>query len=1077
VKPISLLSALGLALALLWTAACSKESKLADHLAAADDAFQKREFEKAKIEYINVLNLDRTNSLAIARLGKIYFAQGQPAQAFRLLAYSSNIFPDDIELREHLALIYARAGGETNRARMLDQINEILARDPGNTTAILLLAETARTPESLANLARRIQDLRGNAGDRAAFLIAEAEIARRRGDPTQTEILLRRAIELDPNSDIARQTYGAFLEMQGRLDEAEEHLKRAAELAPAHSPSRERWVRYLIDRRRFDEAKAELDAITKDAPERVSAWVQRAELALAENDLENAEKLLSRALAQAPSDPEALRALAQLRLAQKRPQDAVQEMQKVVTLIPAARSFYQLALAHLLNEDAPRAEQALKQAVEADPGFAPAALLLADMNANRGNFDDAIITLRDIVVRSPQLERAYIQLLRTERAAGRLEDAEKTARLARSQFPRSPAAALQYGLILRQQKKISEAREVFQEFAQMTTNSLVAVEQLVALDVEEGNFPSAHSRVQQVVERNPNEPLVWLMKSEVHRAERDYPGAEAALRKVLQLDPDSNNAFMSLARIYIDSGRRDEAITELEELLKRKPAEESALALLGILRSERGEFAQARDAYERALKVRERSPLVLNNLAYILSEHFNDRERARALALRGREVAPQDPVLADTLGWIEFHRGEFAEARRLIGEASEKLGNNPEVQFHLGMANYMMGQEEQARAAFQRALSATNQFNGRATAQEYLAVLDADPSKLGPQALQTLEARRQQAPRDVIALSRLGQLYESSANYDKAREAYESAYKLNPQSPAILAGLARLLASHFNEAPRALQLIRSARELAPNNPAIAQAAGDIALAAKDYPAAHGHLEVAARQTNSPALSWSLARAAFALGRLDEAARNAQAAAGSDADPKLAAAAAEFGALLNAAAQPEPPQGAASQIQAALSANPLHGPALFAYARVAEAQGKPEDARDAYERLLGEFPNFTPGLRNLSILYAEKLNNDDKAAELGVRAREAYPRDNALAAALGKAIARRGSDPRYAEQLLTQAQSSFKDDPSLLYHLGITYQALSQPARSREALTRALELDPSAAFAADAKKRLEAQKDL
>jgi tetratricopeptide (TPR) repeat protein len=63
----------------------------------------------------------------------------------------------------------------------------------------------------------------------------------------------------------------------------------------------------------------------------------------------------------------------------------------------------------------------------------------------------------------------------------------------------------------------------------------------------------------------------------------------------------------------------------------------------------------------------------LNNLAYLHSEQLPDMQKAWTYARRARELLPNAPVTADTLGWVHFKRGEYAEALRLLLEAAEKM--------------------------------------------------------------------------------------------------------------------------------------------------------------------------------------------------------------------------------------------------------------------------------------------------------------------------------------------------------------------------------------------------------------------
>jgi tetratricopeptide (TPR) repeat protein len=1070
-------AAIALLLLLGWTG-CSREARLSQHLHAADRFFKEREFEKAKIEYLNVLKIQRTNALAFQRLGKIFFEQGQPLQAYPLLLASRETFPDDIALREQLIGIQARLPGETNRQVFLKEAADLLERDPTNSTAILVLGDSARSADDLRHLEQLIASLRAKAGEHAIFHIGEAEVARKKGDTNTCESLLRRATELEPDAWIPHEVYGNFLAMIGRTADAETELRRAMELTAPHSPAWERWARFLTDTGRASEARAVLDEINTKAPERISALNARAQIALAERDFDGAEKRLTRAIGQAPNHIDSLRAFAQLRLAQNRSGEAIRHLEHVVELTPRSPgSHYQLALALIVHKDADKAIAALEKAVQLEPAFTPAALLLADLKLARGDARTAAALLQEIVRREPAREASHLQLVRAHRAAGQWEAAVAAARTARERFPQNPAAALQLALLLREQNKTAEARRALEEASQFETNRLVTLQQLVALDIQAKDFGSAMQRVQEPLKADPAQPVLWFLKSEVHLAQNQFPEAETDLRKCLELDPDAEAAVLSLARIYARTGRQAEALSELDSLLKENPGDFQALALSGMLQTERKEFERARTTYEKALEVRPNSPVILNNLAFILAEHLGKLDEGYRLALQARERSPEDPLVADTLGWIEHRRGRHAEALRLLNEAITRLPSNPEIQFHLGMTHYMLGNEAPAREAFQRAVNAETDFAGKDTARENLALLNGEAIESATDSISTLEELRKSRPSDILVISRLAVAYEKSGDLTKARQTVEAGLAQNPQSLPLMSTMARIQAG-LGQPEAALEWARKARKLAPTDPEVAQQLGLLALRARDTAWAYALLQESSRALpGRPDVTHAFGWAAFSEGRLDEATAAMQSVLRTpSADPDTARSAREFLSMTAGARTPPSPGVTLEQIQRVLRESPENGAALYAAAVVARQQGRTPDAVELHERLLSQFPRFTPAMRELTVLYAAGGDNEARAFELGVKARQADPRDLTLAAALGKVVSRRG-DHRYAIQLLSEAERSIQTDPDLYYHLGVSHAGLQHPSEARSAFEKAMKLSPGQPLAnqlSTALEQLEAQ---
>jgi Flp pilus assembly protein TadD len=60
------------------------------------------------------------------------------------------------------------------------------------------------------------------------------------------------------------------------------------------------------------------------------------------------------------------------------------------------------------------------------------------------------------------------------------------------------------------------------------------------------------------------------------------------------------------------------------------------------------------------------------------------------------EQLPNDPGVADTLGWIYYKKGAYLRAIALLRDSAEKIPDNATVRYHLGMAYYRNGDRADA---------------------------------------------------------------------------------------------------------------------------------------------------------------------------------------------------------------------------------------------------------------------------------------------------------------------------------------------------------------------------------------------
>jgi predicted Zn-dependent protease len=103
-----------------------------------------------------------------------------------------------------------------------------------------------------------------------------------------------------------------------------------------------------------------------------------------------------------------------------------------------------------------------------------------------------------------------------------------------------------------------------------------------------------------------------------------------------------------------------------------------------------------------------------NNLAVLLADRKGDpKSLARALALtKDFERTAPNPLFLDTLGWVYVKLGQANDAIRLLKPVVEKAPDEPEVNYHLGMAYHRAGDMGQAKIYLAKALDSGRPFSG-----------------------------------------------------------------------------------------------------------------------------------------------------------------------------------------------------------------------------------------------------------------------------------------------------------------------------------------------------------------------------
>jgi Flp pilus assembly protein TadD len=92
-----------------------------------------------------------------------------------------------------------------------------------------------------------------------------------------------------------------------------------------------------------------------------------------------------------------------------------------------------------------------------------------------------------------------------------------------------------------------------------------------------------------------------------------------------------------------------------------------------------------------------------NALGYSLADRKIRLSEARELILQAIQLAPRDPFIQDSLGWLEYRAGNLPEALRIL-EAAYKMRPDAEIAAHLGEVLWVMGNTEKAGTIWREGL-------------------------------------------------------------------------------------------------------------------------------------------------------------------------------------------------------------------------------------------------------------------------------------------------------------------------------------------------------------------------------------
>ncbi len=203
--------------------------------------------------------------------------------------------------------------------------------------------------------------------------------------------------------------------------------------------------------------------------------------------------------------------------------------------------------------------------------------------------------------------------------------------------------------------------------------------------IEEWNL--ARAAFQKAVELDPQSAAAraWLGEAKQHGGE----DSRADLDLALKLDPQSAMARGLSALYWERRGEYRRALNEYLLALQADPQNPVWHAFLAGAYAKSGDLTAALAAYQRATELEPDESAYWRELALFCAENgVNVEEIGLPAAEKAAQLAPDDPLALDALGYLYYVAGRYANAEKVLTDVAARFPQAFSAQIHLAM-NYL----------------------------------------------------------------------------------------------------------------------------------------------------------------------------------------------------------------------------------------------------------------------------------------------------------------------------------------------------------------------------------------------------
>jgi tetratricopeptide (TPR) repeat protein len=540
------------------------------YLTSGDKYYQGGKYQEAVIQFRNAIQIDPRFAAAHWHLARACLRLGNSEAAFHELTETVNLEPKNADAQLELAGVLL-ARHQYDEAQAAAQ--EALKVKPNNARAHAILGQkyilTHDRQNAIQELQKAVtadpQQVEGYAALGATYMAA--------GQTAEGEAAYKKAVEVNPRSAQAHLSLGQFWFSQHKMADAEAEMRTAAALDPHAVLPRLFLARILVATDRIIDAEkvyTELKTLVPDDPkayqalglfyssrgEKVKAVAEfqsllaskpkdavvkanLIEVLLDLKRMDEARALNQEVLSRNPSDPQALLSNGRMLMANGKYQEAATALQAAIKSDPnCARCYYLLGSAQMALGSTDIAKASLAQARALAPRVSDATAALAHLDANGGNYDEALQLAGSALKANPDLVSAYVT--------------EARALISKGDLPQAEA-------------KLEEALK-------RDGANLPAVATLLGLYLRQGKVQAAVPRISKLVEEYPQNPGLHVLLGVAYLNLKDLDKAEANVKQALANDPKAKDAYALLANIDLARGAVEQAKTHFRAAIESNPS-------------------------------------------------------------------------------------------------------------------------------------------------------------------------------------------------------------------------------------------------------------------------------------------------------------------------------------------------------------------------------------------------------------------------------------------------------------------------------------------------------------------------
>lgn len=596
-------------LVLSLTACGGAEERKVKYLEKGKVYFAEKNYDKAKIEFKNVLQIDPKFAEAYYFMGQLDEKKKELIKAIGNYKKALELDPSHTNSKIKLAKIFVIAGTDDYINEAKKYLKQVESEQPGKTEAQLISATIEYKTGSKEKAIKEIEALVEKNSDLVEGISLLATIYLANGNDSKAIDLLKNGVKNNPENILLLISLSKTLTKNNDYKDSEIALKKVVSLEPENHSFQILLSSFYVTSGQLDKAEMVLRKSIEQDDEDAKRYFILFEMLASKVSLKKAEEEIKAAIKNKPD-------LYELKFSQVKFNERLGKRDEAKSILNKiiedkdydvegikARNMLARLLLEEGNEDAAKIH--VDKVLAEHPADDDALLMISKISLSNLDAITAINNLRTVIKNNPKSSEASFLLAKAYELNGESQLSENELKKSIERNPINDQVHVNYASYLASKGRIEESMSVVDKALTYFKDSYDLMDVKLKILASQGKNSEALMLLNVMEQANPDNADVNFTKGKYYLSQKDMPKAIDEFEKSYVKSSNKFKPLEMIVKSYLSMGQADKALERLQVQLNENEDDAVANLLTGQVYLVQNKFADAKVKFQKASKVAE----------------------------------------------------------------------------------------------------------------------------------------------------------------------------------------------------------------------------------------------------------------------------------------------------------------------------------------------------------------------------------------------------------------------------------------------------------------------------------------